>query len=183
MYILHLLNLGYKRQQSAKIVGCHPNSATNYVKLYNSGGLDAVRQSGYNYNRHELSGVYGQVDETRAQAECATVDDAPIPEHFPVEEQVIEPEGDTEGLAKIGEERTEWVEYTPASLVKKVIIRPKYAVPEEEGGTTVLAGQLPSRPVPKSIAGASLLAHIIVAKFIEHLPFYRQGKRFARDYG
>ena len=108
---------------------------------------------------------------------------APIPEHFPVEEQVIEPEEDTEGLAKIGEERTEWVEYTPASLVKKVVIRPKYAMPEEEENTKVLIGQLPSRPVPKSIAGASLLAHIIVAKFIEHLPFYRQGKRFERDYG
>jgi len=76
MYILHLLNLGYKRQQSAKIVGCHPNSVTNYVKLYNSGGLDAVRQLGYNYGRHELSAVYEQVDEILAQAECTTVDDA-----------------------------------------------------------------------------------------------------------
>lgn len=108
---------------------------------------------------------------------------APIPEHFPVKEEVIEPEEDTAGLVKIGEERTEWVEYTPASLVKKVIVRPKYAMPDEGESTRVLIGQLPSRPVPKSIAGASLLAHIIVAKFIEHLPFYRQGKRFDRDYG
>jgi len=108
---------------------------------------------------------------------------APIPEHFPVEEEVIEPKEGAEGFVKIGEERTEWVEYTPASLVKKVIIRPKYAVPEEEDRTKVLIGQLPSRPIPKSIAGASLLAHIIVAKFIEHLPFYRQAKRFERDYG
>ena len=107
----------------------------------------------------------------------------PIPEHFPVEEEVIEPKESPEGLVKIGEERTEWVEYTPASLVKKVAIRPKYAKPEEGEGTKVLIGQLPSRPIPKSIAGASLLAHIIAAKYIEHLPFYRQGQRFARDYG
>lgn len=108
---------------------------------------------------------------------------APIPEHFPVKEQVIEPEHSTEGLVKIGEQRTEWVEYSPASLVKKVIIRPKYALPQEGQSTKVLIGQLPSRPIPKSLAGASLLAHIIVAKFIDHLPFYRQGQRFARDYG
>jgi len=107
---------------------------------------------------------------------------APIPEHFLVDEQTIEPEESTEGLVKIGEQRTEWVEYTPASLVKKVIIRPKYAKPEEGERTTVLIGPLPSRPIPKSIAGASLLAHIIVSKFIEHLPFYRQAKRFKRDY-
>ena len=41
---------------------------------------------------------------------------SPIPEHFPVEEITIEPEEDTTGLVKIGEERTETVEYTPASL-------------------------------------------------------------------
>ena len=106
----------------------------------------------------------------------------PIPEHFPVEEIIVEPEEDTEGLVKIGEERSEWVEYTPASLVKKIIIRPKYAKPEDFGQTKVLIGELPSRPIPKSIAGASLLAHILIAKFVDHLPFYRQSQRFIRDY-
>ena len=105
-----------------------------------------------------------------------------IPAHFPVEEQVIEPEQSTEGLVKIGEQRTEWVEYTRASLVKKVIIRPKYAKPQKTERTEVLIAQLPSRPIPKSIAGASLLAHILVAKFIDHQPFYRQGKGFERDF-
>ncbi len=76
MYVLHLLNMGYTRQQSAPIVGCHPNSVTNYVKLYNRGGLDAVRPLGYNYSHHELSPVYEQVGEALAQAECTTVDEA-----------------------------------------------------------------------------------------------------------
>jgi len=107
-----------------------------------------------------------------------------IPEHFPVEEQVIEPEEDTTDMVKIGEERTEWVEYTPASLVKKAIIRPKYAeqAKQEQGSTKILIGELPSRPINKSIAGASLLAHILIAKYVDHLPFYRQIKRFERDY-
>lgn len=107
----------------------------------------------------------------------------PIPEHFPVDEVILEPEESTEGLAKIGEDRTEWVEYTPASLVRKVIIRPKYAKPQADQSTQVLIRPLPARPIPKSIAGASLLAHIPVAKYVDHLPFYRQSKRFERDYG
>ncbi len=106
----------------------------------------------------------------------------PIPEHFPVEEIIIEPEEDTEGLIKIGEQRSEWVEYTPASLVRKVIIRPKYARSIAEDETEILIGELPSRPIPKSIAGASLLAHILIAKFVDHLPFYRQAQRFVRNY-
>jgi len=107
-----------------------------------------------------------------------------IPTHFPVEEQIIEPEEDTTGMVKIGEERTEWVEYTPASLVKKVIIRPKYvqAVKQLDDDTAIYIAELPSRPINKSIAGASLLAHIVIAKYVDHLPFYRQIKRFEREY-
>ncbi len=108
---------------------------------------------------------------------------AAIPGHFLEEVLVIEPEEDTEGLVKIGEERTEWVEYTPASLIKQVIIRPKYAKPGADCGTEILIGDLPSRPIDKSVAGASLLAHIAIAKYVDHLPFYRQIQRFSRDYG
>ncbi|MEO6105468.1 MAG: IS66 family transposase, partial [Cyclobacteriaceae bacterium] len=92
-----------------------------------------------------------------------------IPDHLPVEEVIIEPEEDTSGMKKIGEEITETLEYTPASLVKKRTIRLKYAKPDGDG---IVIGQLPSRPIPKAIAEASLLSHIIVAKFIDHLPFY-----------
>lgn len=107
----------------------------------------------------------------------------PIPGHFEVEIEIIEPEGSTEGLVKIGEERTEWVEYSPARLVKKVVVRPKYAKPQEDGGTEVLIGELPSRPLPKSMAGAGLLSHICVSKYVDHLPLYRQAARFKRDNG
>ena len=102
-----------------------------------------------------------------------------LPEHLPTVEVVIEPEEDTTGMKRIGEEITETLEYTPASLVRKRTIRPKYAKRDGEG---VVIGKLPLRPLPKAIAEASLLAYIIVAKFIDHLPFYRLIQQFKRDY-
>lgn len=103
-----------------------------------------------------------------------------LPEHLSVREVIIEPEEDTTGLSKIGEEITETLEYTPASLIKRRTIRPKYAKADGQG---VLIGTLPTRPIEKSIAEASLLAHILVSKYVDHLPFYRQIQIFKRDFG
>lgn len=103
-----------------------------------------------------------------------------LPEHLPVREVIIEPEEDITDLTKIGEEITETLEYTPASLIKRRTIRPKYAKKDNEG---VLIAALPSRPIDKSIAEASLLAHILVSKYVDHLPFYRQIQIFKRDFG
>ena len=103
-----------------------------------------------------------------------------LPEHLPVREVIIEPEQDTTGLKKIGEEVTETLEYTPASLIKRRTIRPKYAKPEGEG---ILIADLPSRPIDKAIVEACLLAYILVSKYIDHLPFYRQIQMFKRDFG
>ena len=103
-----------------------------------------------------------------------------LPDHLPVTEVVIEPEEDVEGLVKIGEEVSETLAYTPASLVIRRTIRPKYAKADGDG---VLIGNLPSRPIDKSIAEACLLAYILVSKYVDHLPLYRQTQRFKREYG
>lgn len=103
-----------------------------------------------------------------------------IPSHFPVEERLIEPEEDTTDMVKVGEEVSEYVEYTPASFKKIRIIRPKYA-PKEKEGSFVIA-PLPSRPFPKLIASYTLISHLLVRKFIEHMPFYRQQQAIKRDY-
>ena len=103
-----------------------------------------------------------------------------LPEHLPVKEIIIEPEQDVKGLVKIGEEVTETLEYTPANLIKRRTIRPKYA---KANGAGIIIGELPSRPIEKSIAEASLLAHILVSKYVDHLPLYRQIQIFKRDFG
>ena len=103
-----------------------------------------------------------------------------LPEHLPVREVIIEPEQEVEGLVKIGEEITDTLEYTPASLVIRRTIRPKYAQADGHG---VIIGNLPTRPIDKAIAEACLLAYILVSKYVDHLPLYRQIQRFNREFG
>src|SRR5690606_35099179 len=103
-----------------------------------------------------------------------------LPENLPVREEIIEPIEDTTGMDKIGEEVTETLEYTPASLVKRRVIRPKYI---KKGTSQIIIGELPERPLDKSIAEASLLAYIIMRKYVEHMPLYRQIQGFGRDFG
>lgn len=102
-----------------------------------------------------------------------------IPDHLPVEEITLEPKDKPEGLVKIGEEISETVEYTPASLIKKRIIRPKYAHPSTQ---KILIADLPDRSMPKCMAEPSLIAFLLNRKFVEHMPFYRQIAQIERDY-
>ena len=101
----------------------------------------------------------------------------PLPAHLPRVEKVIEPAEDVTGCKRIGEEVTETLEYKKAELYVLRTIRPKYARPAGEG---VIIAELPSMPIPKGEAGASLLAHLLVSKYVDHLPFYRLRQQFKR---
>jgi len=102
----------------------------------------------------------------------------PLPAHLPRKEIVIEPDEDVTDLKKIGEEITEELEYKPGTLYVNRYIRPKYARPNDNG---VTIGLLPTRPIEKGIAGPGLLAHILIGKFVDHLPLYRQRQQFKRQ--
>ncbi|GAB1404888.1 hypothetical protein MASR1M74_20670 [Lentimicrobium sp.] len=104
-----------------------------------------------------------------------------LPAHLPRKTEIIEPESLPEGARKIGELKTEILEYTPASLFVREILRPKYIVFQNDEQTQIVTAELPSLPIPKGNAGASLIAHILVSKFVDHLPFYRQAKMFKRQ--
>ena len=101
-----------------------------------------------------------------------------IPAHLPRVIEIIEPENLPAGSKKIGEEKTEVMEITPARIYVRCIIRPKYALPQEKG---ISIAYLPSLPLPKSNAGASLIAWLIVNKYVNHIPFYRQVQMLKRD--
>jgi transposase len=101
-----------------------------------------------------------------------------LPSHLHREEHIIEPEEDTAGARKIGEVVTEVLEYTPGKFYVERYIRPKYVFPKEE---RIVIGDLPSFPIPRGNAGAGLLAHLLISKFVDHLPFYRQVQQFKRQ--
>lgn len=78
-------------------------------------------------------------------------------------------------LRPIGEETSERYEYIPAQLLVIEDICKKYAC-----ACTVKTATKPPQPIEKSVAGASLLAQVIVSKIADHLPVHRQGKIFRR---
>lgn len=102
----------------------------------------------------------------------------PLPANLRREEIIIQPTQDVSECTPIGEEVTEVLEITPAEFYVKRYIRPKYAFKNGDG---VLIGELPKRVIEKGIAGASVLSTLIIGKFIDHLPVYRQLAIFKRN--
>ena len=84
------------------------------------------------------------------------------------------------GRAKdcIGQDESKILEYVPAKLEVHVYLRPKYACRYCKDG--VMSPPPPVRPIARSIAGPGLIAQIIVGKFGDHLPLYRQEDFFTR---
>ena len=75
-------------------------------------------------------------------------------------------------LTQIGQTTTEQLEFIPAQVRVIEHIQLKYACKSCEG--TIRQASKPAQPIPKSIATPGLLSHIVVSKFCDHLPFYRQ---------
>jgi transposase len=101
-----------------------------------------------------------------------------LPASLPRQEVVIEPEEDVTGMVCIGKDVTEELDYRPGKLFVRRYVRPRYARP---GGEGVAQAKVPPRPIDKGIAGPNLLAQIIADKYVDHLPLYRQAKRYERE--
>ncbi len=106
-----------------------------------------------------------------------------LPANLPKIDIVLEPTEDISGLEKIGEEVTEQLDYTPGKLQIRRYIRPKYARVKTDGTgyTEVVIAPLPDFPIEKGIPASGLLAQILVDKHVDHLPIFRQIKRYQRD--
>ncbi len=81
-------------------------------------------------------------------------------------------------LKKLGEDVSEVLEYVPASFRVIRHVRPKLACATCD---RIVQAAAPSRPIAKGLAGPGLLAHVLVAKYCDHLPLYRQSGRYARE--
>ena len=93
-----------------------------------------------------------------------------------------------ETLTRIGEERSETLDYIPAKLQVVEHVRAKYAGTKTDAVRTVVCAAMPPAPLPKSNASPNLLAHVLVSKYADHLPlnriegiFQRHGVELARS--
>jgi len=107
----------------------------------------------------------------------------PLPEHLPREVRKYLPKQeacpDCGGKLKpLGEDVSEILEYVPARF--KVIrqVRPKLACARRE---RIVQVEAPSRPIQRGVAGPGLLAHVLVSKYCDHSPLYRQSEIYARE--
>ena len=106
----------------------------------------------------------------------------PLPEHLERKEQVLSP-GDNctkcaGSLKTLGEDVTEELEYVPGRFIVNRIIRPRMACSCCEA---VLQAPMPSRPIERGRPGPGLLAHVLVSKYCDHLPLYRQSQIYERE--
>ena len=103
--------------------------------------------------------------------------------HLPVKETVViepaEVQADPSLYEKIGEERTFEVDVIPPQLFKREFVRPKYRH-RLDRNRAPLTAPAPARPVAGGYASAGLLAWVLIAKYCDHLPLYRQEKMLAR---
>lgn len=106
-----------------------------------------------------------------------------MPEHLPREIQTHWPESrDTctacgAPMKQLGEDVSEQLEYVPASFRVIRCVRPKLAC---SCCDHIAQAAAPSRPIERGMAGPGLLAHVLVSKFADHLPLYRQSVIYAR---
>src|SRR5690606_36684865 len=106
---------------------------------------------------------------------------APLPDRLPVEEVEIHPEGNLAGMACIGKEVTEALDYIPGKYIIREDTHLQYASKAKHSEAGVLIGALPGRLIEKRIPGAGLLATLFVDKYMDHLPLYRQLQRVERE--
>ena len=108
----------------------------------------------------------------------------PLPAHLPRETTVHTPLPDNAcpdcggTLRLLGEDVAEVLEYVPARFKVLRHVRPKLCCARCQ---TIVQAGAPSRPIARGLAGPGLLAHVLVAKYCDHLPLYRQSQIYARE--
>lgn len=107
-----------------------------------------------------------------------------LPPHLPREQREYDlsdaEKAEFDAVKRIGEEISSTLEYTPPKLIVLEHVRAKYAC-TKDGESTIRTAHAEPSPLPKSNAGASLLAHILTATFVDHMPLHRQEMGWKRQ--
>lgn len=106
----------------------------------------------------------------------------PLPDHLDRHDHLLSPGEDCircgGKLKTLSEDITEELEYVPGRFVVNRIVRPRKACACCEA---IVQSPLPSRPIERGRPGPGLLAHVLVSKYADHLPLYRQSQIYARE--
>jgi len=107
----------------------------------------------------------------------------PLPAELPRETETIAPAQeacpDCGGkLRRLGEDVSETLEYVPARFKVIRIVRPKLSC---AGCSQIVQASAPNRVIDRGLAGPGLLAHVLVSKYADHLPLYRQAEIYQRE--
>ncbi len=138
-----------------------------------------------------LEDLDADIARARAPATAAAVEDADLeptsrrpalPDHLSREDTTLDVEDHIcpccgGALHAIGESVSEMLDFVPARLRVLRIRRPKYGC---RACGTIHQAAAPERPIAKGMASPGLLAHVLVSKYCDHTPLYRQAQIFAR---
>ena len=106
-----------------------------------------------------------------------------LPKHLPRVEEVVEPDTQICGcggnLHQIGDDISERLDVIPAQFRVIVTRRPKYACRSCSNG--VVQAQAPTRLIPGGMPTEATVAHVLVSKYADHLPLYRQAQIYSRQ--
>jgi transposase len=110
---------------------------------------------------------------------------ARLPENLPVVEEVLDPEpvkAQPEQFRCIGQEISEQLDYEPGRFLRRRVVRRKYVHKTNPDCAPIIAS-LPERLLDRSLPAPGLLAHIVVGKYCDHLPLYRQEQIYQQRHG
>jgi transposase len=129
------------------------------------------------------TGLPSEASGTEPRLRRASDSRSSVPDHLPREETTVDIAPAVcpccgGAVHQIGEAVSEMLDYVPARLRVLRIRRPKYGC---RTCGTVHQAPAPERPIAKGLASAGLLAHVLVSKYCDHLPLYRQSQIFARQ--
>jgi transposase len=107
----------------------------------------------------------------------------PLPADLPRETETLRPKetacpGCGGALKHLGDDVSEMLEFVPARFKVIRTVRPKLAC---TGCDAIVQEPAPHRPIDRGLAGPGLLAHVLVGKYCDHLPLYRQSEIYARE--
>src|SRR5262249_44296165 len=125
-------------------------------------------------------------DATRpaSQSGPRSVNRGALPAHLPREEIVVEPRDTScpccgSKMHVMGEDRSERLDVIPAQF--KIVVTPRRKYACRAGGGAVVQAAAPARLIEGGIPTEELIAHVLVSKYADHCPLYRQAQIYARQ--